>query len=267
MGGATSIITFVDVPHGIGALDPLVATALPEPNRTDVFKRAGPTVSVTTGGIQSKIQPGVFSVQGTRGEYVCNRRGTCDYGTGKCTCYAGFTSSEGRLLTPPRGGQYSVAGTYGDCGHWTGKPINSCPSAIGEWGNGTNATCSGASYKCSEDFVCNCTGKKASRVVERGSRCCFVQTLHKILYLHAHLPSSLFPQPPPSPPSSAPHPIQATRATLASIRLVPGPGRGSASRRKRWARTGTQRRAHSRVSATERRANARARMSTGCTKA
>jgi hypothetical protein len=46
-------------------------------------------------------------VKGTKETIECSGRGLCNYETGTCECFTGYTSSNGA------GG----AGTYGDCGY------------------------------------------------------------------------------------------------------------------------------------------------------
>ena len=48
-----------------------------------------------------------LSVKGTKKNYQCSNRGTCDSTTGLCTCFNGYSSSDGN------GGQ----GNRGDCGY------------------------------------------------------------------------------------------------------------------------------------------------------
>lgn len=77
------------------------------------------------------------SATGTKEDAPCSGRGRCDTGTGVCTCYTGYASSNGQ------GGQ----GTNGDCG-WPALPITSCPG-VGVECSG-HGTCSKfPEYKCS----------------------------------------------------------------------------------------------------------------------
>ena len=64
----------------------------------------------------------ITSVQeGTKENVYCSNRGSCDKTSGVCTCYAGYTSSDGN------GGD----GDRGDCGK--GTAITICPVSLCTW--------------------------------------------------------------------------------------------------------------------------------------
>ena len=237
--GETTLITFVDLPHANGALEPLVATSLPIPNSSDTFFQASPIVSVTSGGTQSIQTPGVFSIPSTRNDYVCNKRGTCDYSTGNCTCFDHFHSSQGNMMNMRGSEEYQVPGVYGGCGYWDGTELTKCPR------NPThNLTdvCSGAKHKCLDDFTCNCTG-------EFGSSCSNTSSVLHMLRPTNELKLTR---------QRCHAPCQATRVTLANIRLAHGRKHGLASQRRSRALTGTRLTAHSEDSVIGRRGSVRA---------
>ncbi|CAK4637297.1 unnamed protein product [Aphanomyces euteiches] len=74
---------------------------------------------------------------GTKENAPCSNRGTCDLTSGICTCYDGYTTSDGK------GG----LGIRGDCGGLIGS-ITSCPGLV---------TCSGHGYcSGSPQYACMC---------------------------------------------------------------------------------------------------------------
>jgi hypothetical protein len=78
----------------------------------------------------------VSSVTTAKEEEDCSGRGRCDVKTGVCSCFTGFTGSDGR----------GNRGTIGDCG-FAYLPITSCPGAGVECSG--HGTCSGnPSYRC-----------------------------------------------------------------------------------------------------------------------
>ena len=54
-----------------------------------LFAFDGDSLTPTTGSA-------LFSVQGTKEQEFCSRRGACDLSTGVCTCYTNFVTSDGR---------------------------------------------------------------------------------------------------------------------------------------------------------------------------
>lgn len=64
-------------------------------------------IDIKSGGATSQIDNTVSSVVSTK-EYVeCSNRGTCDATTGRCACFAGYASSDGK----------GALGSRGDCGY------------------------------------------------------------------------------------------------------------------------------------------------------
>lgn len=70
-------------------------------------------IAIVANGHSSKLGFG-YSTTGTREYALCSNRGDCDYATGVCNCYGGFTQSDGA------GG----SGTIGDCGYREYYPFN-----------------------------------------------------------------------------------------------------------------------------------------------
>jgi hypothetical protein len=108
----------------------------------------GLTVALKTSGQTSSINNAVSSVVGTK-EYVeCSNRGVCDRSTGTCSCFRGYTSSDGA------GG----AGSRGDCGHFyfLDSPTDSkyCPVATNP-DTGVSSVCAGRGTCVSGSCVCN----------------------------------------------------------------------------------------------------------------
>ena len=70
------------------------------------------------------------TVKGTKENMYCANRGICDVTTGVCTCAIGYTASDG----------YGKAGTdiinRGDCGHYGGLAVSSCPGEVPCSGHG-----------------------------------------------------------------------------------------------------------------------------------
>ena len=60
----------------------------------------------------------VATATGNKEDAVCNGRGICDYATGLCNCYTGFSSSDGR----------GSSGYLGDCGYYTS--VSACPGRL-----------------------------------------------------------------------------------------------------------------------------------------
>jgi hypothetical protein len=58
-------------------------------------------------GLNSFLNPGVKSSARTKESKECNNRGTCDRFSGVCSCFPGYSSSNGR----------GRPGTLGDCGY------------------------------------------------------------------------------------------------------------------------------------------------------
>ena len=85
------------------------------------------------------------SVTGTKDDEVCNNRGLCSETTGLCTCYGGFSSSDGTGRTSASSA--GTTGTMGDCGFESSTPTG-CPGSTPCTDQGT---CSG-----SPDFTCTC---------------------------------------------------------------------------------------------------------------
>ncbi|EQC42363.1 hypothetical protein SDRG_00101 [Saprolegnia diclina VS20] len=92
------------------------------------YTAVGGTVQLLTARLQA----------GSKENAPCSNRGTCDLGTGVCTCYADFDTSDG----------YGNLGSRGDCGAATGTVTN-CP--------GTVTPCSGHGYCSGEpQYACLC---------------------------------------------------------------------------------------------------------------
>lgn len=108
-------------------------------------------LQIRYGGMTSLFSPTVYSQSATTEYMECSNRGTCDYTTGTCLCFAPFESSNGM------GSQ----GSTGDCGYRyatfvvhnnAGGNINSsCPFV-------NNAVCSGHGYCTEPSGICTCTG-------------------------------------------------------------------------------------------------------------
>lgn len=97
---------------------------------------------VQTSGVTPSLSS---SVSGTKGEEVCNNRGLCSETTGICTCYGGFSSSDGAGRTSAS--STGSAGAKADCGFEASTPTG-CPGSTPCTDQGT---CSG-----SPDFRCTC---------------------------------------------------------------------------------------------------------------
>jgi hypothetical protein len=110
----------------------------------------GPIIRVAHGDGMSFIDDVYRSYAATVEHAECSNHGLCDYGSGLCRCFPGYTSSNG----------FGQAGRLGDCGHVLSlfssftSPANvtvttSCPFRDG-------ALCAGHGY-CDEDaHVCRC---------------------------------------------------------------------------------------------------------------
>lgn len=95
-----------------------------------------PTMAILQSSVSSLAFNSGGSVTGTKQNLECNNRGACDRNSGECTCYTGFSSSDGTGS--------NVAGSTGDCGYTGG--ITNCEGAVVCNGHGT---CSGSTaYQC-----------------------------------------------------------------------------------------------------------------------
>lgn len=117
----------------------------------------GSSIAVKTAGqtVQS-----VVSYEGTKENAECSGRGTCDSLQGfGCSCYLGYTSSDGR------GNAGNAEISRGDCGATLGV-VSACPGEIPCSGHGA---CSGSStYKCDcEDGWTN--GECSERTCPKGT--------------------------------------------------------------------------------------------------
>lgn len=117
--GATFVVTFTKQHGDVPAMDMLEVT--------------GVTLALSS------------SVAGTKADQVCNNRGLCSETTGICTCYGGYTSSDGTGRTAASSA--GTTGTRGDCGFESATPTG-CPGSTPCTDQGI---CSG-----SPNFVCSC---------------------------------------------------------------------------------------------------------------
>ena len=134
LGGQTALVTFRRPYGDVETLDFVDASKALD-------------VAVFKGGAASQLHPKNVSRTGTKENVECSDRGTCLRDSGTCSCYKGFSSSDGR------GGM----GTLGDCGYYNGT-LSRCPIVVPIWGN-ENLECSGVAYNCSgaPHFKCNCS--------------------------------------------------------------------------------------------------------------
>ena len=97
----------------------------------------GSAIEVKTGG---QTVSSVISYEGTKEAIPCSGRGTCDSQQGfGCSCYLGYTSSDGR------GNIGTSSISRGDCGALLGT-VSNCPGELPCSGHGA---CSGApAYTC-----------------------------------------------------------------------------------------------------------------------
>lgn len=98
---------------------------------------AGSSIAVAGGGAQLA---GVASVDSTKESESCSNRGICDDAKlGRCACFVGYTSSNGR------GEVGTLQTNRGDCGALSRIPI-ACPGELACSGHGT---CSGSpTFRC-----------------------------------------------------------------------------------------------------------------------
>ena len=93
------------------------------------------------------------AVQGTKESAPCSNRGTCDRGTGLCTCFTGFSASNG---------VGNVAGSEPNCGYITalGDPtsITQCPGKSGLIECSGHGTCDAVTHTCTCDHNPDWTG-------------------------------------------------------------------------------------------------------------
>mgnify|MGYP006202384021 CR=1 FL=1 len=87
-------------------------------------------ISVRSKGQYSLIKHSIFSFEGARSLVECSNRGVCDYGTGLCSCYAGFRASDGfngNGTVPDCGYRYAPSNAYlqGGVTKYTSCPVNS----------------------------------------------------------------------------------------------------------------------------------------------
>lgn len=96
----------------------------------------GDSMLYTTALVPNVATATALSVTGTKEDLPCAGRGKCNDGTGVCSCYTGYTASDG----------FGRAGDLADCGY-AYLPITSCPG-VGVECSG-HGTCSGfPSYGC-----------------------------------------------------------------------------------------------------------------------
>ena len=106
------------------------------------YDACGGTIAFATDGITLDPTTGdtIASIQGNKENAFCSNRGTCDQTTGICSCFTGFSTSDG----------YAPEGDRGDCGFAT-QAINFCPG-LGK------VACSGHGFcNSAPTYVCTCS--------------------------------------------------------------------------------------------------------------
>lgn len=118
------------------------------------------TLNVVHGSQISALAPSIPIADGTTEFVACSNRGICDYNSGQCTCFDGFTSSDGLGAT----------GNRGDCGHFywnlaTFPTEKFCPLEVNPDTNLTSV-CSGHGTCSSGSCVCD-SGYGGSACLEK----------------------------------------------------------------------------------------------------
>jgi hypothetical protein len=153
--GATTKITFLRDVSRMTAYQAL------EVNSTYLASTgATPTTAIRTKGAASTVdgQTGTTSVISTKNILECSGRGTCNaegVNDGKCTCYDGYSSSDGRSGLAGETWNYRDCGYFNPAYNWTqgGFVDVTCPVVKPQWG-GSAVQCGGVGT-CSNK-ICTC---------------------------------------------------------------------------------------------------------------